>query len=66
MHLHYQVWEIGTGRDEELASSTFSRRFGRAANPYSELVRLARMMGARVHASGRVIFDVPAITLMSL
>lgn len=60
MHLHYQVWEIGTGRDQERASATFTRRFGRAANPYSELARLARMMGARVQSNGHAVFDVPA------
>lgn len=57
IHLHYQVWSIGPGRDLERTSATFTRRFGRAVNPYSELARLARSAGARLGATGQVVFD---------
>jgi murein DD-endopeptidase MepM/ murein hydrolase activator NlpD len=54
MHLHYQVCETGTGRDAERISGTFTRRFDRAVNPYAELARLARGLGARVQTNGHV------------
>ena len=57
MHLHYQVWSIGDGRDTERASGIFTRRFGRAVSPYPELVRLAGGLGARIASRGsRVVF----------
>lgn len=42
VHLHYQVWALGRGREAELASGTFTRPFGRAVNPYAQLRRLTR------------------------
>ena len=60
MHLHYQVWSIGPGRDEERSAGIFTRRFGRAVNPYPELVRLARGLGAGVHSNGHVAFGTEA------
>jgi murein DD-endopeptidase MepM/ murein hydrolase activator NlpD len=54
-HLHYQVWVVGGGRDAELASGVFTRPFGRAVNPYSELRRLAQTLGASVGRDGGVI-----------
>ncbi len=53
-HLHYQVWRIGSDRAEESASGIFTRPFGRAENPYSELVRTARAVGAAVGDNGGV------------
>jgi murein DD-endopeptidase MepM/ murein hydrolase activator NlpD len=58
MHLHYQIWETGSGRDQERDSATFTRRFGRAINAYAELARLARGLGGRVQSSTQVAFDV--------
>lgn len=57
MHLHYQVWAIGPGRETETSTLTFERPFGRAVNPYPELVRLARGMGATVMRNGGVRFN---------
>jgi len=53
-HLHYQVWVVGSGRDAEVTSGLFVRPFGRSVNPYPELVRLARGMGAQVSRNGGV------------
>jgi murein DD-endopeptidase MepM/ murein hydrolase activator NlpD len=60
MHLHYQVWEVGSGRVAERTSGTFTRRFGRAVNPHGELARLAAALGANVSSGGRAVFDTPA------
>jgi murein DD-endopeptidase MepM/ murein hydrolase activator NlpD len=60
MHLHYQVWHVGAHRDAERASAVFTRRFGHSVNPYPELARLARQLGARVQVSGRVAFRATA------
>jgi len=60
MHLHYQVWSTGAGRDAERASGVFTRRFGPSVNPYPELVRLARGLGARVQGSGHVALGLAA------
>lgn len=56
-HLHYQVWALGGGRDEERESARFVRPFGRSVNPYSELVRLARGLNARVGRNGGVLIS---------
>ncbi len=42
VHLHYQVWAVGNGRDSERASGAFTRPLGRAVNPYEQLVALFR------------------------
>lgn len=47
-HLHYQVWPIGPGRDEEWSNGIFTLPFGRAINVFSELRRLSEPLGARV------------------
>ncbi|MBL8309344.1 MAG: M23 family metallopeptidase [Burkholderiales bacterium] len=59
-HLHYQVWTVGAGREAELATGVFDRRFGRAVNPYSELARLAGGLGAHIGANGSVVFTTAA------
>ncbi len=56
-HLHYQVWVAGRGRDAEVESLQFSRPLGRSVNPHSELVRLARGLGATVFGNGGVVFN---------
>lgn len=58
-HLHYQVWEIGSGRGQERATGIYTRRFGNAVNPHPELERLARGIGAQVSPSGRAVFHAP-------
>lgn len=60
IHLHYQVWSVGSRREEEMANATFTRRFGLSVNPYDELARLARQMGAHVNVTSRsVLFGSP-------
>lgn len=56
-HLHYQVWMVGGGRAEESSAGLFHRIFGRSVNPYTELVRLARGMHARVEHNGGVFIS---------
>ncbi|HJS51558.1 MAG TPA: M23 family metallopeptidase [Pyrinomonadaceae bacterium] len=56
-HLHYQVWMIGSGRDAESGSGVFTRSFGQSVNPYDELVRTARSLGAQVGGNGGVFID---------
>ncbi len=36
-HLHYQVWEVGSSRGDEMSTGIFARPFGRSINPYNEL-----------------------------
>lgn len=59
-HLHYQVWMVGSGRESETAAGVFTRPFGAAINPYSELVRTARAVGAAVGRTGGVFIRAAA------
>jgi murein DD-endopeptidase MepM/ murein hydrolase activator NlpD len=59
VHLHYQVWAVGRGRETEAASGIYTRRFGVAVNAHSELARLARGLGASVGSNGSVRFGPP-------
>jgi murein DD-endopeptidase MepM/ murein hydrolase activator NlpD len=53
-HLHYQVWPVGHGREDEIAALIFNFRFAAAVNPHAELCRLVAALGVTVARNGSV------------
>jgi murein DD-endopeptidase MepM/ murein hydrolase activator NlpD len=61
--LRYQVFEVGRGREGELAAGAFTRPFSSVVNPFPQLLKLAKRGGATVRRSGEVVFNGAAIRM---